>query len=112
MYKRTLSLLFVAISTMLASAPLALAAEEGAKGDPVILGVVMITAGVVLVVAVIAAVFGQSRSIVAALDGIARNPAASGKILTTMLVGLAMIESLAIYALVIALILILANPFI
>ena len=54
----------------------------------------------------------QSYAIRGAVEGIARNPSASGKILTTMLIGLAMIESLAIYALVIALILLFANPFI
>lgn len=53
----------------------------------------------------------QSNAIRGAVEGIARNPAASGKILTTMLIGIAMIESLAIYALVIALILLFANPF-
>ncbi len=53
----------------------------------------------------------QSNAIRGAVEGIARNPGASGKILTTMLIGLAMIESLAIYALVIALILLFANPF-
>ena len=47
-----------------------------------------------------------------ACDGIARNPEASGKILTALILGLAMIESLAIYTLVIALILLYANPFI
>jgi len=53
----------------------------------------------------------QSNAIRGAVEGIARNPGASGKILTTMLIGIAMIESLAIYALVIALILLFANPF-
>ncbi len=63
--------------------------------------------------AIAAAVTGlaQSYAIRGAVEGIARNPGASGKILTTMLIGLAMIESLAIYALVIALILLFANPF-
>ena len=53
----------------------------------------------------------QSGAIKSAVEGIARNPGASGKILPTLLIGLAMIESLAIYVLVIALILIFANPF-
>src|SRR3989338_7081876 len=44
----------------------------------------------------------QSNAIRGAVEGIARNPAASSKIFTTMLIGIAMIESLAIYALVIA----------
>jgi len=46
----------------------------------------------------------------AAVEGIARNPEASGKVTVTLLIGLAMIESLCIYTLVIALILIYAHP--
>lgn len=49
-------------------------------------------------------------SINGAMNGISRNPEASGKIQVNMLIGLALIESLAIYALVIALILIYAHP--
>ena len=45
---------------------------------------------------------GQGRAAAAALEGIARNPNASGKILVPLILGLALIESLAIYALVIA----------
>jgi F-type H+-transporting ATPase subunit c len=45
-----------------------------------------------------------------ATNAVGRNPEAQGKILLTMMVGLAMIESLAIYALVIALIVLYANP--
>lgn len=44
------------------------------------------------------------------MSGISRNPEASGKIQVNMLIGLAMIESLCIYALVVALILIYAHP--
>jgi F-type H+-transporting ATPase subunit c len=42
---------------------------------------------------------------------VARNPETSGKILTTMMIGLAMIESLAIYVFVISMIILFANPF-
>jgi F-type H+-transporting ATPase subunit c len=45
-----------------------------------------------------------------AVEGIARNPESSGKVTVTMLIGLAMIESLVIYALVVSLILIYAHP--
>ncbi len=48
---------------------------------------------------------GQGRAAAAALDGIARNPGASGKIFTPMILGLALIESLVIYSLVVSLIL-------
>ena len=49
---------------------------------------------------------GQGRAATAALDGIARNPGAADKIFTPMILGLALIESLVIYALVIAFVLI------
>ena len=44
----------------------------------------------------------EARAATAALEGIARNPNASGKILVPLILGLALIESLCIYALVIA----------
>jgi len=53
----------------------------------------------------------QGQSVVTALDAIARQPDASDRISRTLFIGLAMIESLAIYALVISLILLFANPF-
>ncbi|MBF0224548.1 MAG: ATP synthase F0 subunit C [Desulfobacterales bacterium] len=52
----------------------------------------------------------QGLGLKAAVEGIARNPESSGKVTVTMLIGLAMIESLCIYALVISLILIYAHP--
>lgn len=45
---------------------------------------------------------GQGRAAAAALEGIARNPGASGKIFTPMILGLALIESLVIYSLLIS----------
>jgi F-type H+-transporting ATPase subunit c len=45
---------------------------------------------------------GQGRAAAAALDGIARNPGASDKLFTPMILGLALIESLVIYALIIS----------
>ncbi|OFZ79938.1 MAG: hypothetical protein A2583_06480 [Bdellovibrionales bacterium RIFOXYD1_FULL_53_11] len=45
---------------------------------------------------------GQGKTAAAALDGIARNPAAQGKIFVPMIIGLALIESLVLYAFVIA----------
>jgi F-type H+-transporting ATPase subunit c len=54
---------------------------------------------------------GQARAIAAALEGIARQPGAAARIQTAMIIGLALIESLAIYTLVIAIILLFANPF-
>ena len=46
--------------------------------------------------------WAQGRAAAAALEGIARNPEASGKVMTPMIIGLALIESLVLYALVIS----------
>jgi F-type H+-transporting ATPase subunit c len=45
---------------------------------------------------------GQGRAVAAALEGICRNPNSAGKVLVPMLLGLAFIESLVIFALIIA----------
>jgi F-type H+-transporting ATPase subunit c len=55
--------------------------------------------GLGLPIAVLGAATGQGRAAAAALEGIARQPEASGKIQTAMIIGLALIESLVIYAL-------------
>ena len=52
----------------------------------------------------------QGMGLKAACEGTARNPEAGGKITVTLILGLAFIESLAIYALVVNLILLFANP--
>ena len=56
-------------------------------------------------VAVLSGALSQGRTAAAALEGIARQPEAAGRIQTAMIIGLALIESLVIYALFIALIL-------
>lgn len=62
----------------------------------------VLAAAFVLGIAAAAGAIGQSRAIVAACEGIARNPGAAGPIRLAMIIGLALIESLVIYALVIA----------
>jgi F-type H+-transporting ATPase subunit c len=69
-----------------------------------------LAAGFGIAIAAFGCGIGQGMAVRGAVEGIARNPDASGKVTVTMLIGLAMIESLAIYALVVALILIYANP--
>jgi F-type H+-transporting ATPase subunit c len=68
--------------------------------NPVRWGV--IGAAFVLGIAAAAGAIGQSRAIAAAVEGIARNPSAAGPIRLAMIIGLALIESLVIYALVLA----------
>lgn len=55
---------------------------------------------------------GEGRAVAAALEAIARQPESAGTISRTLFVGLAMIETMAIYCLVIALLLLFANPFV
>jgi F-type H+-transporting ATPase subunit c len=54
----------------------------------------------------------EGRAVSSAMDAIARQPEKSGEVSRTLFVGLAMIETMAIYALVIALLLMFANPFV
>lgn len=54
-----------------------------------------------LPVAVLSAAIGQGRAAAAALEGMARQPEAAGSIRTSMIIALAFIESLVIYALLI-----------
>ncbi len=71
----------------------------------------IITAGAAMTLGVVPTALSQGMALKSALEGVARNPSASGKVLTTMLIGLAMIESLAIYVFVVAMIVLVANPF-
>jgi len=61
-----------------------------------------ITAGLAIAIATLGGALGQSRVATAAMEGIARNPESAGKIMTPMIIALALIESLVIYTLVIA----------
>ena len=69
-----------------------------------------LAAGFGIAIAAFGTGLGQGMAVKSSVEGVARNPEASGKITVTMMIGLAMIESLCIYALVICLILIYANP--
>lgn len=92
MMKRTM----LVLAAVMVAAP-AFAADGGASN-----GLVALAAAIAIAFAAGLGALGQSRGLAAALEGIARNPAASGKLFTPMIVGLALIESLVIYALVIA----------
>ncbi len=65
-------------------------------------GMIAIAAGLAIGIAALGGTLAQAKTAAAALEGIARNPAAQGKIFTPMIIGLALIESLVIYAFVIA----------
>lgn len=65
-------------------------------------GIMVFGAAIGLGLAALGGAIGQGKAAAAALDGIARNPGAADKIRGPMILGLALIESLVIYALVIA----------
>ncbi len=105
---------FVAVLTffgVLGVVPQVFAADSAAQSSAlwVFFGVA-IACGFGIGVAAHGTGIGMGNAINGALQGTARNPEASGKIMTLMILGLALIESLAIYALVVCLILIFVNP--
>jgi F-type H+-transporting ATPase subunit c len=61
-----------------------------------------ISAGIAIGLAVLGGTTGQGRAAAAALEGISRNPGAASRIQTPMILGLALIESLVLFAFVIA----------
>ena len=69
------------------------------------------TAGLTMAIGSIAPALGEGRAVSTALSSLAQQPDASTTITRTLFVGLAMVESTAIYCLVVAMILIFANPF-
>ena len=84
---------------------------EMVKDVALILTVSMLGAGLSITLSAMFAALGQAKAIAAALEAIGRNPEAQPKIQIVMIIGLAFIESLALYALFISLLLIFANPF-
>jgi F-type H+-transporting ATPase subunit c len=70
----------------------------------------IIGAVVAVSVGAIAPAISEGRAIAAAMDAIARQPESAGVLSRTLFVGLAMIETMAIYCLVVALLLLFANP--
>ncbi|MBI5969982.1 MAG: ATP synthase F0 subunit C [Deltaproteobacteria bacterium] len=101
----------LAATPAFAEAAEAAAQSSGVSGKNIFFIAVALACVFGMAVAALGAGWAQSKAIRSAVEGIARNPGAAGTILTTTLIGLAMIEALAIYVLVIALILLFANPF-
>lgn len=71
----------------------------------------IITAGLTIAIGSIAPAIGEGRAVAQALMAIAQQPDEAGTITRTLFVGLAMVESTAIYCFVVSMILIFANPF-
>ncbi|MDB2415340.1 F0F1 ATP synthase subunit C [Rickettsiales bacterium] len=71
----------------------------------------IVTAGFTTGIGCLGPALGEGYSVATALKSLAQQPDASGTITRTLFVGLAMIESTAIYCFVVSMILIFANPF-
>ena len=87
------------------------AAAAGNASTTVVAQWSIITAGFALAIAAAFGALGQGKAVSAAVEGIARNPGAAGDIRGAMILGLVLIESLVIYALLVALILFFVYPF-
>ena len=105
------------ISTVVFAQPEPAAADAAAKGPDVLAltkagqgGFIALGAGLAIGLAALGCGIGQGRAAGSALDGIARNPGAADKIRGPFILGLALIESLAIYVLVVAMILLFVQP--
>lgn len=85
-------------------APMSVFASEAAGGltDAYKALGLALGAGFAIGIAALGGALGQSKAAAAALEGIGRNPGSADKIFTPMIIGLALIESLVIYALLIA----------
>jgi F-type H+-transporting ATPase subunit c len=116
--KRSLIYTVLAVLLVIVSAPFVSAAQDAAAGPAatvdytkaIVVGCSLLAAGLAIAFGTIGTGNGMGQGLNGATNAVGRNPEAQGKILLTMMVGLAMIESLAIYALVVALILLYANP--
>ena len=94
--------LFLAGVLIVTLSPLALAAEEGGGAGSLVKFGLALGAGIGLAIAAFGGALGQGRTAAAALEGIARNPGAADRMFVPMILGLAFIESLVLYAFVIA----------
>ena len=92
------AVLFIVSPEAVASAGAAVIAEDGKSHSG---GFGAIGAGLAIGLAALGAALGQGRQGAAALEGIARNPQAAGKIQTPMIIALAFTEALALYGFVI-----------
>ena len=103
--KKVTTVALLTALTIVVMAPMAFAADsEAAAGGLMGMGIALAT-GLAIGIAALGGGIGQGIAVKGAMEGIARNPGASGKIMTTLIIGLALIESLVIYALVISFIL-------
>ncbi|MDY6820508.1 MAG: ATP synthase F0 subunit C [Deferribacterota bacterium] len=100
--KNALALIFNTVLFIAFASGNLLAAEGDSSGYK---WAIYLGAGLAIGLATIGTGLGQGRATASAVEGIARNPSSSPRITTALIIGLAMIESLTIYGLVVALVL-------
>ena len=100
--KRLRMISFAVLGVLMAAmAAVAQPATQTAESAVSYKGYVALAAGIGFAIAVFGGAIGQSRIGAAACEGAARNPGAAGKIQTMMILGLALIESLVLFALLV-----------
>lgn len=95
--KRFLAFMFLASSSVFASEPAQAAVTDASDKA----WLKMFAAGITIALAAVGGAIAQGKTASTALEGISRNPGAQNKIFVPMIVALALIESLVIYALVV-----------
>lgn len=90
--KNNIKILLVFAATFLMTTVAFAQEHAGGARDPY----ASLAAGIGIAIAVFGGTFAQGKTAAAALEGIARNPAAAGKLFVPMILGLALIESLVI----------------
>lgn len=103
--KNKLALAAGTVVALLSSAAFAADPIAGATNANDVYAWAAAAAGFAIGIAALGGTMGQGRSVAAAVEGISRNPGATPRIQTAMILGLAMIESLVLFALVIAILL-------
>lgn len=104
--RKSISVILLSMALICMLAPFAFAEEAAAEAgaaDSNARSMAVIGAALGIGIAALGTGIGQGLGLGRACEGVARNPGASGKITTTLIIGLAMIESLAIYALLVSL---------
>jgi len=112
--KKTVAVVLLTLAVICMLAPAALASEAGEEMSGAKLSYysfATLGCAIGIGLAALGTGIGMGSGLGKACEGVARNPGVSGKIMTTLIVGLALIESLCIYALVVVLIVLFANPF-
>lgn len=103
---RRLSTVMATVTAIVLASPLLAMAQEAAgaaaAGNPLRAGMIAIAANIGIGIAAFGSAIGQGRMAASAMESIGRNPNSAGQIFTPMIIGLAFIEALTLYALVIA----------